>query len=226
VSFCREIVAATEPVAAAFKINFAFFEALGPDGWRALAQVRSLIPVEIPVIADAKRGDIGNTASAYARAIFDWLDFDAATINPYLGWDSMQPFLHRHGRLAFVLAKTSNPGARDFQDLDVGGEPLYLHIARSAIEHERPAEIGLVVGATYPDALGRVRALDPDRLLLVPGVGAQGANPAETFRLASNSGSENALIVVSRTILHASSGPDFGDAAARAARAAASALHP
>jgi orotidine-5'-phosphate decarboxylase len=218
-------VAATSSVAAAFKIQFAFFEALGPEGWEALASVRGLIPPGVPVIADAKRGDIGSTASAYARSIFDVLDFDAVTLNPYLGWDAMQPFLDWASRGLFILAKTSNLGARDFQDLTFAGEPLYLHIARSALHRKAIADIGLVVGATYPDALQQTRALDPDVVLLVPGVGAQGAALEETFRLAANDGGENALVSLSRSILAASSNSDFADAAARVATQAAAALH-
>jgi orotidine-5'-phosphate decarboxylase len=217
VTFCREIITATEPFAAAFKINFAFFEALGPDGWQALAEVRGLISSEIPVVADAKRGDIGSTAAAYARSIFDNLDFDASTLSPYLGWDALDPFLPYPGRALFVLAHTSNRGAGEFQDRDSGGEPLYLRVARGALAREGNAEVGLVAGATFPDQLQRLRGLNPNVVLLVPGVGAQGAEPEITFRLASNGAGENALIAVSRAIIFASSEAGYAAAAARAA---------
>lgn len=215
--FCRAIVDATGPSAVCFKINFAFFEVLGPDGWRALHQVRSEIPEDIPVIADAKRGDIGNTDEAYARAILDVLDFDAVTVSPYLGQDSIEPFVNRSGKCAFVLCKTSNAGARDLQDLSFDGEPLYLRVARSMLAWETPGEIGLVIGATQPDALSRVRALSEEALFLVPGVGAQGAPAKDALHFGANSRGDNALISVSRQILTASSGSDFAQAATRTA---------
>lgn len=218
VQFCREIVTATEVYAACYKINFAFFEALGEEGWRSLAEVRRLIPPTIPVIADAKRGDIGSTSAAYARAIFEQLEFDAATVSPYLGWDALAPFMQYQGKALFVLCKTSNPGAGNLQDLLVDGEPLYLRLARQAIAQESQAEVGLVVGATYPDSLRAVRTLDQDMLLLVPGVGAQGARAGEALAAGANSSGENALISVSREILHASPGREFAAAAESAAR--------
>ncbi|MBV9278454.1 MAG: orotidine-5'-phosphate decarboxylase, partial [Chloroflexi bacterium] len=159
VDFCRAVASATHPHAVAFKLNFAFYERLGGEGWKALEAVRRAIPDDVPVIADAKRGDIANTARAYAEAIFDALAFDAVTLNPYLGWDSLEPFTRYEGKGLFVLCKTSNPGSPDLQDLDVGGAPLYLAVARGALSLAGPAEVGLVVGATYPRALREVRAL-------------------------------------------------------------------
>lgn len=213
--FCLDIVQATSDVAAAFKINFAFFEALGPDGWDVIAALRAAVPSTIPVIADAKRGDIGNTSRAYARAILRVLDFDAVTVNPYLGWDSLTPFFDCSGKGIFVLCKTSNPGSADLQDLTVQGEPLYQRVAREAIALPAAADIGLVVGGTHPEALARVRMVAPDTLLLVPGIGAQGASVAETMEQAG----ARVLLAVSRDILYASAGPDY--AAAAHGRAAA-----
>ena len=217
VDFCRAIVEATAASALCFKINFAFFEVLGPDGWRALHQVRSSIPDDIPVIADAKRGDIGNTDEAYAHSILEVLDFDAVTVSPYLGQDSIKPFVSRPDKCALVLCKTSNPGSGDFQELSLEGEPLYVHVARRMLAWNTPGEIGLVIGATQPDALTRVRALSDDALFLVPGVGAQGCTPEDALRFGANHRGENALIAVSRQILTASSGTDFAQAAGRTA---------
>jgi orotidine-5'-phosphate decarboxylase len=202
------MIEATADFAVAFKINFAFFEALGPAGWRALRDVRDAVPYEIPVIADAKRGDIGNTARAYARAVFDALGFDAITVSPYLGWDSLAPFLQWPGRGVFVLCKTSNPGAGDLQDLTVEGQPLYLHVARSVMRLDGEADAGLVVGGTYPEALQAVRSLSADLLLLVPGIGAQGAAMAEAARRGANARGDNALLSVSRQILYPSAEGD------------------
>lgn len=218
VEFCRRIIDATADLALAFKINFAFFEALGPEGWRALAAVRELVPPEIPVIADAKRGDIGSTSAAYATAIFDRLRFDAVTVSPYVGWDGLKPFFAYSGRGIFVLCRTSNPGAGALQDLRVDGVPLYLEVARQAVAQRSRAEIGLVVGATYPEELRTVRGLSEETLLLVPGVGSQGADAEEAYALAANSSGENALIAVSRQIIHASADEEFDRAARRAAQ--------
>lgn len=218
IRFCREIVVATANHAAAFKINFAFFEVLGPEGWLALKRVRDSIPSDIPVIADAKRGDIEGTARAYARSIFEVLDFDAVTVSPYLGWDSIMPFAEYAGKCVLVLCKTSNPGSSDLQDLTVDGTPLHLVVARGALSLSARAEVGLVVGATQPRALQQVRALDQDAILLVPGVGAQGASAGEAVALGANKRGENALVSVSREILYASSGDDFAQAAQRMAQ--------
>jgi orotidine-5'-phosphate decarboxylase len=217
VQFCSSIAEATAEFAACFKINFAFFEVLGPDGWRALAEVRAALPPGIPVIADAKRGDIGNTDRAYARSILEVLAFDAVTVSPYLGRDSVEPFASYAGKGVFLLCKTSNPGAADLQDLGIGDEPLYLHVARRALSWDFPGEIGLVVGATQPDALSRVRALSDDVVLLMPGVGAQGATARDAVARGANARGENGLCAVSRQILQASSGRDFASAAARTA---------
>jgi orotidine-5'-phosphate decarboxylase len=199
-------------------MNFAFFEVLGPDGWQALYEIRSSIPADIVVIADAKRGDISNTARAYAKAILDVLAFDAVTVNPYLGWEALAPFFEFQGTCTLVVCKTSNNGADSLQDTFVDGEPLYMRVARQVVRAHVPAQVGLVVGATHAHALQAVRGLSEDVLLLVPGVGAQGATVETARRFGSNKKGENAVISVSRDILFASSGPDYAEAARRRAQ--------
>jgi orotidine 5'-phosphate decarboxylase subfamily 2 len=211
--FCRQIIDATHDLAVAIKINFAFFEALGIDGWRALDEVRRMVPSGVPVIADAKRGDIAHSASAYARAIFDVLQFDAITVSPYIGWDSVEPFTRYPGTCVFVLSKTSNPGASDFQDLLVGDTPLFMRVAREGLEIDAISDLGFVVGATQTSALEAVRALSDELLLLVPGVGAQGADANTALQLGGNHRGDNAIFPVSREILYASSESNFADAA-------------
>ncbi len=220
-TFCRNIIEATAESAACFKINFAFFEVLGRDGWAALEDVRAAIPATLPVIADAKRGDIANTAAAYADAILTHLDFDAVTVSPYLGWDSLRPFLSHKGKGVFVLCRTSNPGSADLQELQIEGEPLFLRVAREALALETSADIGLVVGATQPAALRAVRELGEDVIFLMPGVGAQGASVREAIDAGANGSGRNALVSVSRQVLFASSSTDYALAAARGARSLA-----
>lgn len=215
--FCRRVIEATERSAVAFKVNFGFFEAGGPEGWRALEAVRHAIPAGIPVIADAKRGDIASTGESYAAGILDVLGFDAVTVNPYLGWDAVLPFVDRPGKAAFVLCRTSNQGARDFQDLETDGIPLYMRVARQGTALDSAGEIGLVVGGTYPDSLRAVRGLSQDVMLLVPGIGAQGAQARPSVEAGSNATGQNALAAVSREIIFASAGSDFAEAAGRAA---------
>jgi uridine monophosphate synthetase len=178
-SFCLDLIAATDGVAAAFKPNAAFFEALGPDGWAVLRQVIAAVPSGIPVVLDAKRGDIASTAEAYARSAFDYLGASAVTLSPYLGLDSLEPFMSRPGKGVFLLCKTSNPGSGDLQDLLLAGAPaqrLYERVAGLASGWNTLDNLGLVVGATYPEALARVRRIAPDLWILAPGVGAQGGD--------------------------------------------------
>ncbi|GAB4120382.1 MAG: orotidine-5'-phosphate decarboxylase [Roseiflexaceae bacterium] len=212
-AFCAAIIEATSDLACAFKPNIAFFEAQGSDGMRALRKLMA-IPRTVPFILDAKRGDIGSTAEAYATALFDDLGADAVTLSPYLGGDSLAPFLKRADRGCFVLCKTSNPGSADLQDLDLGGQPLYMHVARLAQERwNSNRNVGLVVGATHPQALAQVRALCPDLPFLVPGIGAQGGELEQAVRAASDAHGELAIINASRSILYASAGEDFALAA-------------
>ncbi len=223
VQFCQAIVEATAPYASVFKPNLAFFEVLGPAGMVALQEVLQAIPPHIPVIADAKRGDIGNTARNYAAAIFETYGFDAVTVNPYLGLDAVAPFLAYRDRGVILLCRTSNPSASDFQDLLVqeeGGQarPLYEVVARRVQSWNAADNCALVVGATYPQEMQAVRALCPDLPILVPGIGAQGGNLATIVPLAVNARGERAMISASRAILYAGSGTDYAGAASEAAR--------
>ena len=214
--FCMDIVSATSASAVAFKVNFAFFEALGREGHAVMEDVLASIPEDILTIADAKRGDIGNSASFYARSVFDELSFDSITVSPYMGKDSVDPFLTREGTCAFVLARTSNPGSADFQQLQIDGRPLFETVATrvAAWGAEAPGEAGLVVGATDDADLSKLRTLLPETPFLIPGVGAQGGT-AEAVMHAAGSGP--VLINSSRAIIYASAGEDFAEAAARAA---------
>ena len=173
------------------------------------------IPDDIPVILDAKRGDVPNTSVAYADALFGRWRADAATVAPYLGLDSIAPFCERG--YALVLARTSNPGAVDFQDLVVAGRPLFEHVVSKAVERFPAERCGFVVGSTWPAEARRVRELAPDRLFLLPGVGAQGGDMAEAIRSAADADGGGVLPSASRSVLYASSGSDFEQAAARAA---------
>ncbi|MPZ24802.1 MAG: orotidine-5'-phosphate decarboxylase, partial [Dehalococcoidia bacterium] len=213
----RAIIEATSDIACAYKPNFAFFEAMGAAGYEALAQTLEAIPRDIPVIADAKRGDVPNTAMAYARAIYDVWNCDAVTVNPYLGHDSIEPFL-RPGRGVFLLCRTSNPGAGDLQDLRTGddGAPLYQVIARRAAEWGNDGSIGLVVGATYPDEGRAIRKLAPGLLFLVPGLGAQGGDLEASVAATLDRSGQGCLFNASRQVIYAGAGKDF-DVAARAA---------
>jgi orotidine-5'-phosphate decarboxylase len=175
--FAGLILEAALPRAAAVKFNLAFYEAFGSGGIAALERLRARVPANVPVIADAKRADIGSTAARQAVAIFDALGADAVTLNPYLGRDALEPFLAHHDRFAYVLCRTSNPGAAEFQGLDVDGQPLYLAVARRVAGWGgEGAPVGLVVGATAPAELAQVRAAAPELPFLVPGVGAQGGD--------------------------------------------------
>jgi uridine monophosphate synthetase len=218
--FCLNLIQATAKVAAAYKPNIAFFEAFGAPGIVALQHVIAAVPRDIPVILDAKRGDIASTADAYAKAVFQTLGAHAVTINPYLGRDSIEPFLSDPDRGVFLLCKTSNPGAADFQDL-VLDEPfpnsismvdhhLYEKVASLAQEWNTRDNLGLVVGATQPEALKRIRILAPDLWILTPGVGVQGGDLKAVLSSGLRSDSMGLLIPISRGISRAA---DAGKAA-------------
>jgi uridine monophosphate synthetase len=205
-SFCLDLIAATAGVAAAFKPNAAFFEALGPDGWAALREVIAAAPEGIPVILDAKRGDIASTAEAYASSAFDYLGAGAVTLSPYLGLDSLEPFLSRPGKGVFLLCKTSNPGSGDLQDQFLAGAPaqrLYERVAELASGWNTRDNLGLVVGATYPEALARVRRIAPDLWMLAPGVGAQGGDLETALQAGLRSDGLGLLVPASRAIARA-----------------------
>jgi orotidine-5'-phosphate decarboxylase len=211
--FNKAIIEATSDLVCAYKPNLAFYEALGTEGLAILEKTVKYTPADIPVIGDAKRGDIGNTARAYAKALFSVLGFDAATVNPYLGHDSMEPFISYHDKGVFILCRTSNKGAVDFQNLRTNGLPLYEAVAQKAQEWNIYDNIGLVVGATYPEQLKRVRSICPEMPLLIPGIGTQGGDLASAVRYGVDTRGEKAIINVSRQILYASKEKDFAQAA-------------
>ncbi len=222
--FNRAIVDATAPVACAYKPNLAFYEALGLPGLAALEQTITHIrdvAEDAVIIGDAKRGDIGPSAKAYAKAMFEVWGFDAVTINAWGGADSVEPFLEDESRGVFVWCRGSNPGSGDFQDLRiVGGREgmaMYEHMARACSEWNTRGNLGLVVGATVPEQLAAVRVICPTMPLLIPGVGAQGGELDAAVRAGVDSKGRLALINSSRSIIYASRGPDFASAAEKAA---------
>jgi len=219
--FNREIIDATSDLVCAYKPNLAFYEALGAEGLEALKQTIQHVPDNIPVIGDAKRGDIGNTAKAYAKAVFENLNCDAATVNPYLGFDSAEPFIEYKDKGVFILCRTSNAGAADFQSLHLESEydyrPLFEIVAMKAEQWNRHGNIGLVVGATYPEELKLLHASHPNMPLLIPGIGAQGGDLASAVRYGVDGKGEKAIINSSRQIIYASRGKDFAEAARRVA---------
>ncbi len=219
VAFNAALIEATAAAACAFKLNFAFYEALGRNGWDTLERTLQHLPPDVLVLADAKRGDIGNTARFYAESIFEQLGFDACTVAPYMGRDAVVPFLRYQGKAAFVLARTSNPSAADFQERHCEGEPLYERVARHVARwnDEAPGTAGLVVGATGPEALAALRTLCPTLPFLIPGIGAQGGDPDVIAAAATEAG--RVLVNSSRQIIFASDGRDCAEAAAREAEA-------
>ncbi|MBO6576126.1 MAG: orotidine-5'-phosphate decarboxylase [Rhodothermales bacterium] len=221
-TFCREIIASTSDHACAYKLNFAFFERLGDAGFAVLRRVRRAVPPECLTVADCKRGDIGNSARFYADSALGDLGFDSVTVSPYMGRDSVEPFLQYGGTATFLLVHTSNPGRSDLQTLDVGGRPLYERVAEAAVSWgaDTPGQPGFVVGASDPAVLARIRALAPETPFLIPGVGAQGGD-ADAVMTASGTEPGLTLVNSSRAICYASEGEDFAGAAANAAREAA-----
>jgi uridine monophosphate synthetase len=203
--FCLRLIEQTSEFACAFKPNSAFFEMFGAPGWTVLREVIAAVPPEIPVILDAKRGDIASTARAYAQAAFEGLGASAVTLNPYLGYDAVEPFLEDPGRGVFLLCKTSNPGADDLQNHAGSIEPLYLRVARLAEEWNRRDNLGLVVGATQPQALADVRAVTPELWILAPGIGVQGGDLTAALRAGLRIDGYGMLIPVSRSIAAADS---------------------
>lgn len=217
--FCRDIADATADLVCAFKPQFAYFASQ-----RAEAQLEKLIKhlkdkyPHIPVILDSKRGDIGSTADHYALEAFDRYGADAVTVNPYMGFDTIEPYLKHAGKGVIVLCRTSNPGGSDLQFLNVApnGEPLYLHVAKLAAQQwNSPDQISLVVGATFPEEIAKVRAIVGDMPLLIPGIGAQGGDIDATVSAGKITGKPGTGMIInsSRAILYASSGADFAEAA-------------
>lgn len=219
-SFCKQIIEETADYAVAYKPNIAFFEALGSKGWDTLAKVAELIPKDIFTIADAKRGDIGNTSSLYAKAFFETMNFDSITVAPYMGKDSVTPFLEFENKWVILLALTSNVGSMDFQLIKgENGKPLYQSVLEKSQEWGSPENLMYVVGATRGELIGEVRKVAPENFFLVPGVGAQGGSLLEVAKYGMNS-SCGLLVNSSRGIIYASGERDF----AKAARAEAAKL--
>jgi orotidine-5'-phosphate decarboxylase len=217
-AFNKAIIEATADLCVAYKPNTAFYEALGAEGWKTLQATRALIPDQHLAIADAKRGDIGNTARRYAKAFYESLDFDALTVAPYMGRDSVEPFLEHKGKWAILLALTSNPGSADFQNMSQDGESLHERVMRLSAAYQGHERLMYVLGATHPEAFARLRAIAPHAFFLVPGVGAQGGDLEGLSRAGMNAQC-GLLVNSSRGILYADSGKGFAEAAREAARA-------
>jgi len=216
--FNKAIIEATHDLCVAYKPNLAFFEALGPKGWQVLADTMASVPDGIFTIADAKRGDIGNTSRLYAKAFFEQFAFDAVTVAPYMGEDSVKPFLDFPGKWVILLALTSNAGSADFQFTpQEEGRPLYEKVIRTAQNWGTSDNLMFVVGATHPEQFSAIRAAAPDHFLLVPGVGSQGGDLAAVCRHGMNSRC-GLLVNASRAILYAGSGRDFAEKARETAR--------
>ncbi len=216
-AFNKAIIDATLDVVCAFKLNLAFYEALGLEGMEALKCTADYIPSDIPVILDAKISDVGHSARLYARAVFDVWGFDGVTVNPYLGGDAVAPFLEYADKGIFVLTRTSNPGAGDFQDLYYEGKPLYLAVAGKAKGWNVAGNCGLVVGATYPKELKAVRAVAQEMIFLVAGIGAQGGDLSAAVSYGTTVQGIGPIISSSRAIIYASKDADFASSARQVA---------
>ena len=217
--FVTGIVEATAEFAAAYKPNSAFYEVMGPAGMEVLQAVIASVPKGVPVILDGKRGDIANTDERYASACFDVYGATAATVSPYLGRDSLEPFIRRADRGVFVVCRTSNPGSGDVQELRVGDRPLYLEVAARCREWNTNGNVGLVAGATHPNDIAAVRVECPGMPILIPGVGAQAGDlEGAVAAAAGEGGQEPFLVSASRAIVSASRGADFQHAAADVAK--------
>ncbi len=217
--FNREVITATREYAAAYKPNIAFYESLGSAGWDLLEESLSLIPKDSIIIADAKRGDIGNTSRKYAETFFKVYNFDAITVAPYMGYDSISPFLDFEDKGIFILCLTSNEGSRDFQYISSDSEPLYVQVAKKANEWNlKYGNCGLVVGATHPEDLEYLRSISPNLPFLIPGIGAQGGDLPLTIQFGTDHEGGSALINASRSVIYASNGSDFAAAAEKAAK--------
>lgn len=220
-SFNQKIIDSTCDLVCAYKPNIAFYEAHGSKGWEALKKTCKAIPKEIPIIIDAKRGDIGNTARMYAKAIFEGLGADAVTVNPYMGEDAISPFLEYENKCTFILCLTSNKGAQDFQlsllkippKAGIDGKPLYQLVAEKTLRWNKRGNCGLVVGATYPEQLRKIRGIAKSLPILIPGIGAQSGEVESTIKFGTDEKGERAIINSSRGIIYASQKEDFAEAA-------------
>lgn len=215
--FNKQIIDATHDLCIAYKPNVAFYESLGPKGWESLQKTVEYIPKECFTIADAKRGDIGNTSSLYARAFFKEMNFDSITVAPYMGEDSVKPFMEFKGKWVILLAHTSNPGSADFQLItSIDGRALYEEVIIRSQQWATPDNLMYVVGATHPEKMEGIRRIAPDHFFLVPGIGAQGGSLEDISKAGLNR--ECGLIVNSaRAIIYASADKDFASEARREA---------
>lgn len=213
--FNLDIIEATKSIVSSYKINFAFYEVFGSEGFDVLKKTFEAIPDDKFKIADAKRGDIGNTSTAYAKSVFEYFKADAITVSPYMGRDSVSPFLDFKDKVVFILARTSNIGAGDFQMLETGGEKLYRKVVETSLSWGEPEHIGFVAGATSAGDIKEIRDLAPKSPLLIPGIGAQGGSLADTLEA---NGTAPAFINVSRDLIYASSGLNFAEKAAEKAK--------
>ena len=211
VAFNKAIIDATADYAVSYKINTAFYEQYGAEGWKAMEETLEYIPEECFTIADAKRGDIGNTGKMYAKAFLKNMNFDSITVSPYMGRDSVEPFLE-YGKVAIVLGLTSNAGSQDFQHLSTGDHKLYETVLSKASTWGNPNNMMFVVGATQAEAVAGIRNIIPEHFLLVPGVGSQGGSLSEVSKHGLND-RIGLLINSSRGIIYKSSGHDFAEAA-------------
>ena len=218
-AFNKAIIDATAPYCISYKPNLAFYEQLGIEGMKALEGTVDYIRAHYPdmfIIADAKRGDIGNTARMYAKTFFETMDFDAVTLSPYMGTETVLPFLEYPGKFAIVVALSSNPSSKDFQNADCEGHPLYEDVIKKMMDISTPENMMFVVGATKAEKLTDIRKICPDNFLLVPGVGAQGGSAEEVIKYGANA-KGGLLINSSRGVIYASTGDDFANAAGIAA---------
>lgn len=211
--FCTEVIDSTKDLVAAYKLNFAFFEADGSRGWATLEKLMAQMPDTVLTIADAKRADIGNSSQKYAEAILQRLNFDSITVNPYMGSDSVAPFIQWPEKGAFILALTSNPGTSCFQQLQIHGRPLYKKVIKEVMKWNKKKNCGIVTGATQPDELEAIRNLAPELPFLIPGIGAQGGSLTASVKYGAGRDGNLALINSSRGIIYKSGGNDFASAA-------------
>jgi len=213
-NFNKSIIDATKDLVCAYKLNMAFYEVLGKQGFEILEKTISYIPKDVIVILDGKRNDIGNTAKMYAKGLFEAFNADAVTVNPYLGKDSISPFLEYKDKCSFILCRTSNPSAVDFQNLIVSNRPFYEKVANKIKEWNNFDNCGAVVGATYPDELKAIRKILGEEIpILIPGVGAQGGDVEKTVKYGTNKNGEMAIINSSRGIIYASKDESFAEKA-------------
>jgi len=212
IDFNKVVIEQTKDIVCAYKLNLAFYEALGKNGYELLEKTISFIPKDIIIILDGKRNDIGNTAKKYAQACYESLLADAVTVNPYLGIDGVKPFLEYKNKCSIILCRTSNASASDFQNMDCSGKPLYIHVAEKINKWNQLGQCGVVVGATYPEELKEIRnILSDDIPFLLPGIGKQGGDVEKTVQYGTNSNGEGAIINSSRGIIYAGSEKNYAD---------------